>query len=34
MAEVTFTVDGKQLTAPQGTLLIDACRKAGVNARH
>jgi NADH-quinone oxidoreductase subunit G len=30
MAEVTFTVDGKKLTAPAGTLLIDACRKAGI----
>ncbi len=30
MADVTFTVDGKQLTAPAGTLLIDACRKAGI----
>jgi NADH-quinone oxidoreductase subunit G len=30
MAEVTFTVDGKKLTAPGGTLLIEACRKAGI----
>jgi NADH-quinone oxidoreductase subunit G len=30
MADVTFTVDGKILTAPAGTLLIDACRKAGI----
>jgi len=30
MADVKFTVDGKQLTAPAGTLLIDACRKAGI----
>jgi NADH-quinone oxidoreductase subunit G len=30
MADVTFTVDGKKLTAPAGTLLIEACRKAGV----
>jgi len=30
MADVTFTVDGKKLTAPAGTLLIDACRKAGI----
>jgi NADH-quinone oxidoreductase subunit G len=30
MADVTFTVDGKRLTAPAGTLLIDACRKAGI----
>jgi len=30
MADVTFTVDGKQLTAPAGTLLIEACRQAGI----
>jgi NADH-quinone oxidoreductase subunit G len=30
MADVTFIVDGKKLTAPVGTLLIDACRKAGI----
>ncbi len=30
MADVTFTVDGKKLTAPAGTLLIDACRTAGI----
>jgi NADH-quinone oxidoreductase subunit G len=30
MADVTFTVDNKKLTAPAGTLLIDACRKAGI----
>ncbi|MEI9979435.1 MAG: 2Fe-2S iron-sulfur cluster-binding protein [Edaphobacter sp.] len=30
MADVKFTVDGKQLTAPAGTLLIDACKSAGV----
>ncbi|MGA3262505.1 MAG: NADH-quinone oxidoreductase subunit NuoG [Terracidiphilus sp.] len=30
MADVTFKVDGKKLTAPAGTLLIDACRKAGI----
>jgi NADH-quinone oxidoreductase subunit G len=30
MADVTFTVDNKQITAPAGTLLIDACRKAGI----
>lgn len=30
MADVTFIVDGKQLTAPAGTLLIEACRKAGI----
>ena len=30
MADVNFTVDGKKLTAPAGTLLIEACRAAGV----
>ena len=30
MPDVTFIVDGKTLTAPAGTLLIDACRKAGI----
>jgi NADH-quinone oxidoreductase subunit G len=30
MADVNFVVDGKALTAPAGTLLIDACRKAGI----
>ena len=30
MADVTFTVDGKKLSAPAGTLLIEACRKAGI----
>ena len=30
MPDVTFTVDGKKLTAPGGTLLIEACRKAGI----
>src|SRR5580692_9426026 len=30
MADVKFTVDGKQLTAPAGTLLIDACKSAGI----
>jgi NADH-quinone oxidoreductase subunit G len=30
MADVTFTVDGKKLTAPAGTLLIEACRAAGI----
>jgi NADH-quinone oxidoreductase subunit G len=30
MPDVTFTVDGKKLTAPAGTLLIDVCRKAGI----
>jgi NADH-quinone oxidoreductase subunit G len=30
MADVKFTVDGKQLTAAAGTLLIDACKSAGI----
>ncbi|WP_263385310.1 molybdopterin-dependent oxidoreductase [Granulicella arctica] len=30
MADVTFTVDGKKLTAPAGTLLIEACKTAGI----
>lgn len=30
MADVNFTVDGKKLTAPAGTLLIEACRQAGI----
>src|SRR6201996_7063213 len=30
MPDVTFTVDGKKLTAPAGTLLIEACRQAGI----
>ncbi|HEY0760057.1 MAG TPA: NADH-quinone oxidoreductase subunit NuoG [Acidisarcina sp.] len=30
MADVKFTVNGKTLTAPAGTLLIDACRQSGV----
>jgi NADH-quinone oxidoreductase subunit G len=30
MADVNFTVDGKKLTAPAGTLLIEACRRAGI----
>jgi len=30
MADVTLTVDGKQLTAPAGMLLSDACRKVGI----
>lgn len=27
---VNFTVDGRQLSAPPGTLLIDACKRAGI----
>src|SRR6202142_84461 len=30
MADVTFTVDGNKLTAPAGTLLIEACRAASI----
>jgi NADH-quinone oxidoreductase subunit G len=30
MPDVTLTVDGKQITAPAGTLLIDACKSAGI----
>jgi NADH-quinone oxidoreductase subunit G len=30
MPDVTFTVDGKTLSAPAGTLLIDACKSAGI----
>ncbi|MBB6146658.1 NADH-quinone oxidoreductase subunit G [Silvibacterium bohemicum] len=30
MADVNFTVDGKKLTAPAGTLLIEACKAAGI----
>ncbi|MGH9587337.1 MAG: 2Fe-2S iron-sulfur cluster-binding protein, partial [Acidobacteriaceae bacterium] len=30
MADVTLTVDGKKITAPKGTLLIDACKAAGI----
>ncbi len=30
MPDVTFIVDGKKLTAPAGTLLIDACKGAGI----
>lgn len=30
MADVTFTVNGKQLTAAKGTLVIEAARKAGI----
>ena len=30
VSTVTFTVDGKQLSAPAGTLLIDACKSAGI----
>jgi NADH-quinone oxidoreductase subunit G len=31
MTDVTITVDGKKITAPAGTLLIDVCRKAGID---
>ncbi len=30
MAEVTFTVDGKKITAPAGTLLLEACKAHGI----
>jgi len=30
MPDVNFTVDGQKLTAPAGTLLIDACKSAGI----
>jgi NADH-quinone oxidoreductase subunit G len=31
MADVTFTVDGKKVTAPAGTLLIEACKSVGID---
>ena len=30
MPDVNITVDGKKLTAPAGTLLIEACKSAGI----
>src|SRR5256885_6834662 len=30
MSDVTITVDGKKVTAPAGTLLIEACKSAGI----
>ena len=30
MPDVTITVDGKKITAPAGTLLIEACKNAGI----
>jgi len=30
MADVTITVDGKKVTAPGGTLLIEACKAVGI----
>ncbi|MGA7968182.1 MAG: NADH-quinone oxidoreductase subunit NuoG [Terriglobales bacterium] len=30
MADVNLTVDGKKVTAPPGTLLIEACKSAGI----
>jgi len=30
MPDVTLTVDGKKVTAPAGTLLIEACKSAGI----
>ncbi len=31
MPDVTFQVDGRQITAPAGTLLIEACKTAGID---
>jgi NADH-quinone oxidoreductase subunit G len=30
MADINITVDGKKVTAPSGTLLIEACKSAGI----
>jgi NADH-quinone oxidoreductase subunit G len=30
MADVNLTVDGKKVAAPAGTLLIEACKSAGI----
>src|SRR5438445_12782909 len=30
MADVNITVDGKKVTAPAGTLLIEACKNVGI----
>ena len=30
MPDITLTVDGKKITAPAGTLLIEACKTAGI----
>src|SRR5947199_333868 len=30
MPDVTITVDGKKISAPAGTLLIEACKNAGI----
>src|SRR5437016_12977959 len=30
MADVNITVDGKKITAPAGTLLIEACKSVGI----
>ena len=30
MADVNITVDGKKVTAPAGTLLIEACKTVGI----
>ena len=32
MADVNITVDGKKITAPAGTLLIEACKSAGIES--
>src|SRR5436305_14881562 len=31
MADVNITVDGKKITAPAGTLLIEACKSVGID---
>ena len=30
MADVNLTVDGKKITAPAGSLLIEACKNVGI----
>ncbi len=30
MADVNITVDGKKITVPAGTLLIEACKQHGI----
>jgi NADH-quinone oxidoreductase subunit G len=30
MADVNLTMDGKKVTAPAGTLLIEVCRSVGI----
>ena len=31
MPDVNLTVDGKKITAPAGTLLIEACKEHGID---